>query len=529
MSAKLTNVLVGIPEIADIASCGRSAVGNWRKRHVDFPTPKVQTPSGALFDLAEVERWLIENGKIAGPVPRKTILWRVIEPLRGLWSVAQIADFIVAALVYLEVCDRAVRQLSADQKAPRIAAGDRWGAVRETEPHRLLERLSKATANIERENPQVPSLLADGLAQTPKPDPIVVRTVLDALNEASSGDGSPRFDLFEEVVARLQETDRFRGAFTTPDDLAELMVRLAPRAAKTIFDPAVGEGGLLLLAALHDSSAVQPHLIGYEINRRVRCLAQARFFLYDVSVELQTCDAFRTHELPTVDVVLLDPPLGQAKWGDAEVYLDKRWQYGVPPPTSSEFAWLQLAVSCLGPTGQAIVVTSTGAISRRGREADIRSAMLQAGVIETIVLLPPRLRSNTSIPLALWILCGPLDRHASEVLLVDASSLGDRGRSLYSLDEADLELVVEAVQARREGRVADPAAAALAYVIPVLDVVAFDADLNPARYKPMIQTDVAELERRAQTLLLSLKSESEHAATSVAKLLRELAESEASR
>jgi type I restriction enzyme M protein len=261
----------------------------------------------------------------------------------------------------------------------------------------------------------------------------------------------------------------------------------------------------------------------------VRCLAQARFFLYDVSVELQTCDAFRTHELPTVDVVLLDPPLGQAKWGDAEVYLDKRWQYGVPPPTSSEFAWLQLAVSCLGPTGQAIVVTSTGAISRRGREADIRSAMLQAGVIETIVLLPPRLRSNTSIPLALWILCGPLDRHASEVLLVDASSLGDRGRSLYSLDEADLELVVEAVQARREGRVADPAAAALAYVIPVLDVVAFDADLNPARYKPMIQTDVAELERRAQTLLLSLKSESEHAATSVAKLLRELAESEASR
>jgi type I restriction-modification system DNA methylase subunit len=155
--------------------------------------------------------------------------------------------------------------------------------------------------------------------------------------------------------------------------------------------------------------------------------------------------------------------------------------------------------------------------------------MLQAGVIEAVVLLPPRLRSNTSIPLALWILRGPSDRLASEVLLVDASSLGDRGRSLYSLDETDLELVVEAVQAHREGRAADSAAAVLAHVIPLLDIVASDADLNPARYTPMIQTDVAELERRAQTLRSSLRSASEHAAASVAKLLRELAESEASR
>src|SRR5689334_5972531 len=94
--------LVGIPQIAEIANVGRSAVGNWRKHHPDFPAPKVQAPSGALFDLREVEDWLIEQGKISERAPASARLWGIADATRGVWTSDEFARFSAAFLVYLE-------------------------------------------------------------------------------------------------------------------------------------------------------------------------------------------------------------------------------------------------------------------------------------------------------------------------------------------------------------------------------------------------------------------------------------------
>lgn len=124
--------LVGIPQIAEIANVGRSAVGNWRKRHADFPTPKVQAPSGALFDLREVEDWLIEQGKISERAPASARLWGMADATRGVWMADEFVRFSVAFLVYLEACARArgddtpVRGLSR----PTIPPGTAWADLR---------------------------------------------------------------------------------------------------------------------------------------------------------------------------------------------------------------------------------------------------------------------------------------------------------------------------------------------------------------------------------------------------------------
>ena len=51
-------VLVTIPDIAEFAGVGRSAVGNWRKRHEDFPSPRMEAPS---FGLQQVMKKLEES------------------------------------------------------------------------------------------------------------------------------------------------------------------------------------------------------------------------------------------------------------------------------------------------------------------------------------------------------------------------------------------------------------------------------------------------------------------------------------
>lgn len=58
------SVPVSLAEIARIAGVGRAAVSNWRRRHDSFPTRIGGTDVSPQFSLAEVERWLRDNGKL---------------------------------------------------------------------------------------------------------------------------------------------------------------------------------------------------------------------------------------------------------------------------------------------------------------------------------------------------------------------------------------------------------------------------------------------------------------------------------
>lgn len=58
--------LVGIYEIAELASVGPSAVANWRRRFDEFPEPVVVLRSGPVFNRSQITRWLRRRrGKMA--------------------------------------------------------------------------------------------------------------------------------------------------------------------------------------------------------------------------------------------------------------------------------------------------------------------------------------------------------------------------------------------------------------------------------------------------------------------------------
>ncbi|MFD7382570.1 restriction endonuclease subunit M, partial [Streptomyces anulatus] len=63
--------------IARLAGVGRAAVSNWRRRHADFPQPVGGTAASPSFALAEVERWLRDQGKLA-EVPLRERVWQEV-------------------------------------------------------------------------------------------------------------------------------------------------------------------------------------------------------------------------------------------------------------------------------------------------------------------------------------------------------------------------------------------------------------------------------------------------------------------
>lgn len=489
-------VYVSLSDVADIAGVGGSAVSNWRKRHEDFPPPRLQTPGGALFSLAEVERWLLENEKISGPVPPSAVIWRIADAVRGSWTPDELRHFMLSALVYLVACERA-----ANGRLD-IAAEEQWESVQGAMDDQLLERFVAVARRLEERNPPLRGLLVDGFLVTEAPGH-AVRQLFVALRAGLSEEAAD-VELFHELTDRMNNADRFAQEYSTPDDLALLMVRLAEPLGKIVADLAAGNGGLLIMAAVAaERSEPLPTLFGVDINPDVIRHARAWSFIYDVGAELRVGNSLRMplEELPSADTVLLDPPYGVGKWGDAELYLDDRWTYGAPPPSSADFAWLQVALHALRPGGRAVVLQPPRSTWAGGREGEIRAGMLEDGCIEAVVQLPERLRRNTSIPLTLWLLRSSNREQASneDVLLVDASDLGTAGRHATELEEHEIDLVVELVHLARSGTPIPREHSGRAFRLSRENLE--DSVITPSRYRdPMESFDVDALRARATEL-----------------------------
>ncbi|WP_419845056.1 N-6 DNA methylase [Candidatus Poriferisocius sp.] len=515
MSDLPSRTTVNIRDIAEITGFRPSAVGNWRKRHSDFPV----ADSSGRFDLSEVERWLIENGKIDSRVPATFARRSLIDSLQmsGLHT-DEITELLVSVLVYLEASDTSYRSSHQSSVEVTVSENDRWTRLRQFPADEVGEKLCEAARSIEEENRALKGLLADGLSAAPKLPGTLLVSLIENF-DATNREGTPRFSQFDDVVSRIGKRDRFRGEHSTPADIAMLMIQLAGQNANTVCDLACGEGGLLSSAAL----SLQPrnskpiNLVGFDVDEGALRVAKSRFLIQGVTADLRLSDSFRVpqEELPLADIVLLDPPLGLSSWGDADIYMDKRWRFGAPPRSNADLAWLQLAIQCLSESGVAVVGTSTGTASHRsGPEAGIRKAMLEEGAIKAVIQLPSRMRSETSVPIFLWVLQPPRPG-ADSVLLVDASTLGTASRSRHNFDSEDIHRIARTLQALEAGTTENDE---IAQVVSIAEIINNDAILEPKQYRPIPEFDTEDAQRRSRELREKLPETTEIATSAIERL-----------
>jgi type I restriction enzyme M protein len=119
-----------------------------------------------------------------------------------------------------------------------------------------------------------------------------------------------------------------------------------------------------------------------------------------------------------------------------------------PPTGNANFAWIQHMLYHLSPNGIMATVLANGSLSSQlSGEGDIRKALVDANLVDCIVMLPKQLFYNTGIPACIWFLSrkrvGNTDRKkADEVLFIDASEVGfmaDRTHREFSDGSVDPE------------------------------------------------------------------------------------------
>ncbi|MFI2736965.1 N-6 DNA methylase [Streptomyces sp. NPDC018711] len=449
--------------IARLAGVGRAAVSNWRRRHPDFPKPVGGTETSPSFALADVERWLRAQGKLA-EVPLKERVWQ---------QVAGHPAGAVTALVHAGCALLLVRDRSAA-----------WPALAELPDERLAEVLPVALEETltERLGPERAVL-------TPSAPALAVSLpLLRGAAELAAETGVR--EAFEFLLGRHLDANPRQYTLTPPGPAALMAALAAPPKPDqdgvplTVLDPASGTGGLL--SAVERPGAV----CGQDADHDLAALTALRLALAtDADIRVRSGDSLRADAFPTLaaDAVLCHPPFNERNWGHDELAYDPRWEYGFPARTESELAWVQHALARLRPGGTAVLLMPPAAASRRsGRR--IRADLLRRGALRAVVALPAGAAPPYGIPLHLWVLRRPVpgERHPAELLLVDTAS-EHAGPARDARDRIDWPAVHTAVldawtSFDRDGTLAGtPGASRSVTVIELLDD---DVDLAPARHLP---------------------------------------------
>jgi type I restriction-modification system DNA methylase subunit len=244
------------------------------------------------------------------------------------------------------------------------------------------------------------------------------------------------------------------------------MAKLAGPDIRSVLDPACGLG--ILLTAMNPAERVY----GQESEEYLARLAQTRLALSGLDGEVRPGDSLRHDAWPdaAVDAVLCHPPFNERNWGFDDLAHDPRWEYGLPPKTESELAWVQHALAHLKPGGIAVLLMPAVAASRRsGRR--IRSNFLRRGILQAVIGLPAKIASGTGLPVHVWILRKPTDdgRMPSRVLMAEAEpETFDATLNSWREFQADPERDVDQPGESR--------------TVPIIELVDQDVDVTPARY-----------------------------------------------
>ena len=277
-------------------------------------------------------------------------------------------------------------------------------------------------------------------------------------------------DAYEYLIKRFADENKggtTAGQFYTPQEVVDIIVRyLKPQKGNTLYDPTCGSGGFLINAAkyIKRETGTQKNirLFGQEDVWNTWAIANINMILHGLDSSVKKGDTLKDPKftednndlaIKTFDLVMANFPFSQENWWkngepkkdskgkpvtkkDGSPQLEypgkedfndpyDRFDYGIPPFSNGDFAFLQHIVASMNATGKAGVVCPQGVLFRgqpekteeedgQNRKADdeylIRRGFLQGAVnkddefvqginiIDAIVVLPGNLFYGTTIP-----------------------------------------------------------------------------------------------------------------------------------
>jgi len=386
-------------------------------------------------------------------------LWATADKLRNNMDAAEYKH-IVLGLIFLKYISDSFKELYQSlSEDPLSDAEDKDNYIAETVffvpqisrwDYLQLERAKLPTIGkdiddamdaIEKENPTLKGVLPKDYAR-PALDKHRLGELIDLIgnigfNEPGQNSKDLLGRVYEYFLGMFADAEGKRGGqFYTPDSIVKLLVEMLEPYNGRIYDGCCGSGGMFVQSEkfiqAHGGLIDDIHVYGQESNPTTYKLAKMNLAIRGIDAKIELGDTFHDdrHKDTQFDYAIMNPPFNVSDYGAESMQDSHLWKYGVPPTGNANYAWLQLVLNKLKPSGIAGIVLANGSMtSNSGGENEIRKQMILDGVVDCMVALPTQLFFNTQIPACLWFLArnrtnGKFRTRKDEILFIDARKSG---------------------------------------------------------------------------------------------------------
>ncbi len=292
--------------------------------------------------------------------------------------------------------------------------------------------------------------------------------------------------IFEDLLRRFSEqSNETAGEHYTPRDVVTLLAELLvepdkaelskPYAARRIYDPTVGTGGILSITKEIIKKEINPkadiYLYGQELNPQTYAIAKADMLLKGENannIRGGDKDASKASTLSndqffgeSFEYIAANPPYG-VDWKKDKAAVEReadrgyagRFGAGTPRISDGQLLFVQHMISKMQAKvdgGARVGVVLNGSPLFTGSagsgESEIRRWILEKDLLEAIIALPDQLFYNTGISTYIWILSNrkPEERRR-KVQLIDArkqygkmrKSLGNKRKEIKLQDRQQI-------------------------------------------------------------------------------------------
>lgn len=273
-------------------------------------------------------------------------------------------------------------------------------------------------------------------------------------------------DAYQYMIERFaSDAGKKGGEFYTPSMASELLARLVkPQENDRIYDPTCGSGSLLIRVA-NQVPNKKVAIYGQERNGATHSLALMNMYLHgidDAKIEWGDTLANPLHledgKLMKFQAIVANPPFSLDKWAmgfagegntDSKFKMDasldpyRRFEWGVPPSSKGDYAFVQHMLYSLAENGRMATILPHGVLFRGASEGKIRQQIIEMNLLDAVIGLPEGLFYGTGIPAC--ILVFKKNRTRKDVLFIDASAEGnyEKGKNQNQLREQDIAKIVE--------------------------------------------------------------------------------------
>jgi type I restriction enzyme M protein len=378
-----------------------------------------------------------------------------------------------------------------------------WENIRK-EPQRISEKFSMALKKLAELNPDYQDIFSqfDFHQFTSSPEnAVILNQLVELFSKFSFKEisGDILGDAYEWILKYFAPTKAKEGEVYTAREVIRLMIEiLDPRPEKSIYDPALGSAGMLIVGYKYveekygKEKADTLFLYGQEVNPKTLALAKMNTLLHDIRNfyfafgDTLLYPKFKEGDsIKKFDYVIANPPWNQDGYDEDTLkkgeYWKERFRYGFTTKQSADWIWIQHMIS--SAKEKVAVVIDTGAVSRGGREKLIRQKIVEDDLIESVILIPEKLFYNTGAPAVIIVFNKQkLEERKGKILLINAGKEFQSGKKQNTLSKENIQKIVNAYREFKDIE-------KFAKVVTIGEIKENDYNLSPSRYVSVIEEE----------------------------------------